>query len=51
MPVATDIPDQLADELRAAFRARDINAATRAAIAAYGVEDLAHGLNEEERAL
>jgi adenine-specific DNA-methyltransferase len=49
VPVAGDIPDQLADELRAAFRARDTNAATRAAIAAYGVEDLAHGLNHEVR--
>jgi len=51
VPPFADIPDQLADELRAAFRARDSRAATRAAIAAYGVEDLAHGLNGEEGVL
>lgn len=48
VPASADIPDQLADELRTAFRARDTNAATRAAIAAYGVEDLAQVLNGEE---
>lgn len=49
VPLSADIPDRLADELRTAFKSRDTQAATRAAIAAYKIDDLEHGLNGEER--
>ncbi|MFD5091882.1 Eco57I restriction-modification methylase domain-containing protein [Amycolatopsis thailandensis] len=46
VPAPTAIPGELADELRRAFRARDVEAATSAAARVYGIDILEYELTD-----